>query len=102
MSPIEKAARSLCRAHDEDEEDISIGAPRWTAYLPQVMMVIDALHEPSLPMMEAGSEIIRYVGDAESDDGYRGDAANVWRFMIDVLHQDGRYKQAGSTRTTGK
>lgn len=88
MSPIEKAARNLCKAHGDNEEDASTGAPRWTTYLPQVMAVIDALHEPSLAMKEAGSEIIRHVGAEESNIGHQSDAANVWRFMIDALRQD--------------
>ncbi len=87
MSPIEKAARALCRLHDEDEEELSHGAPRWSAFLPQALAVIDALHEPDDMMKEAGSEIIRHVWNEESDTGYRSDAAKVWRFMIDALRQ---------------
>lgn len=94
MSLIEKAARSLCRAKGEDEDSLSAGAPRWTVYLPQVVAVIDALHEPNLLMQEAGSEIIRHVGGEESKTGYQSDAANVWRFMMDALRQDGRHKMA--------
>lgn len=91
MNPIEKAARSLCSAHGDNEDDVSAGAPRWTTYLPQVMTVIDALHEPNHAMTEAGSEVIRHVGHEESDISYQSDAANVWRFMMDVLHQHGRH-----------
>lgn len=94
MSPIEKAARTLCRAQAEDEDSLSAGVPRWTAYLSQVMAVIDALHEPDRAMREAGLEIIRYVGREESELGYQSDAANIWRFMMDVLHQDGRHLMA--------
>ena len=94
MSPIEKAARALCRAHGDDEEQLSDGTPRWATYLPHLMAVIDALHEPDDLMKDAGSEIIRYVGEEESETGYRSDAANVWRFMIDALRQDGRHKLA--------
>jgi len=35
MSPIEKDARSLCRAQGDDEDSLSAGVPRWTVYLPQ-------------------------------------------------------------------
>jgi hypothetical protein len=97
MNPIEKAARSLCSAHDDNGDDMSAGAASWTSYLPQVMRVIDALHEPNHAMTEAGSEIIRYVGREESDMSYQSDAANVWRFMMDVLHQDGRQITADTT-----
>lgn len=99
MNPIEKAARSLCHADGHDAEDMSSGAPRWTIYLPQVMTVVDALHEPSQVMKEAGSEIIRHVGAEESDIGHQSDAANVWRFMMDALYQDGRHAMAATTST---
>ncbi len=52
------------------------------------------VHEPNLLMQETGSEIIRHVGGKESETGYQSDAANVWRFMTDALHQDGRHKMA--------
>ncbi|WP_161600450.1 hypothetical protein [Sphingobium limneticum] len=45
-------------------------------------------------MQEADSEIIRHVSREESQSGYQSDAANVWRFMMDALHQDGRRKIA--------
>lgn len=100
MNPIEKAARSLCHASGHDAEDMSAGAPRWASYLPQVMTVVDALHEPSQVMKEAGSEIIRHVGAEESDVGHQSDAANVWRFMMDALHQDGRHAMAATSSGT--
>ncbi|MFZ2998567.1 hypothetical protein [Sphingobium sp.] len=55
------------------------------------MTVIDALHEPNQAKTEAGSEIIRHVGHEESDMSYQSDVANVWRFMIDMLHQTCRH-----------
>lgn len=65
-----------------------------TACLPQVTAVIDALHEPDLAMQEAGSEIIHHVGCEESESGFQNDAANVWRFMVDALRQNGRHHMA--------
>lgn len=59
-----------------------------SSYVPHVVAVIKALHEPSAAMQDAGSEIIRHVGHEESEESYRSDAANVWRFMMDVLHQE--------------
>ncbi|WP_341896786.1 hypothetical protein [Sphingobium sp. YR657] len=61
----------------------------WRRHVPQVVAVIEALHEPSLPMKEAGVEIIRYVGPDESFVAYQSDAANVWRYMIDAIRQQG-------------
>lgn len=60
----------------------------WRSYLPQAQTVLEAIHEPSLRMMEAGATVIRYVGPEESQSGYQGDAANVWRFMIDAMRED--------------
>jgi len=88
MNPIEKAARALCAVHGDNPDDVSSGVARWASYAPQVAVVIRALYEPSAAMKEAGSEVIRHVGDEESEAGYRSDAANVWRFMMDALHQE--------------
>lgn len=90
MNPIEKAARNLCRIDGQDADALLAGAPHWTAYLPQVMGVIEALYEPGAAMKEAGSEVIRHVGHEETEAAYYSDAANVWRFMIDALRQDGQ------------
>lgn len=87
MDLIEKAARALCQSQGEDADDISLGAPRWTTYRAKIWLVIDALHEPSQIMKEAGSQIIRHVGSEETSEGHQSDAANVWRFMIDMLRR---------------
>jgi hypothetical protein len=47
MTLIENAARSLCRIHGDSEDDRATGAPRWMAYLPHVLAVIEALHDPN-------------------------------------------------------
>ncbi|WIW91132.1 hypothetical protein K3M67_21470 (plasmid) [Sphingobium sp. V4] len=70
----------------------------WRACLPQLMAVIAALHEPSPAMMEAGAEIVRYVGAEESEEGHRSDAANIWRFMIEALRHDAAVLQGQIAR----
>lgn len=40
-------------------------------------------------MMEAGAEVVKYVSPNEAASGHQGDAANVWRFMID--HVQGHF-----------
>jgi hypothetical protein len=84
MTPMERAARALCKLDGQSGD----AAHLWQSYLPQVRVVLDAIHEPSLRMTEAGAIIIRYVGPDESPAGYQGDAANVWRFMIDAMYRD--------------
>lgn len=88
MTPIERAARALCKLGGHSEDGECDGKPMWRSYLPQVRAVLEALHEPSARMAEAGAEIIRHVGPEESDAGYQSDAANVWRFMIDAVRED--------------
>lgn len=93
MNPIEKAARALCAVHGDNPDARAGGAARWVYYVPHVAAVTKALHEPSPAMKDAGSEIIRHVGDEESKEGHRSDAANVWRFMIDALRQETYIKE---------
>ncbi|WP_454888183.1 hypothetical protein [Sphingobium herbicidovorans] len=88
MTLMECAARALCRldGHREDEEHE--GRPLWQSYVPQVRTVLEVIHEPSPSMMEAGAEVIKYVSPDEAAPGHQGDAANVWRFMIDAIRKD--------------
>ena len=88
MTPIERAARALCKLDGHAEDDVREGKSLWCSYLPQAQAVLEAIHEPSLRMTEAGAAVIRYVGPEESQLGYQGDAANVWRFMIDAMRED--------------
>lgn len=88
MTPMERAARALCELDGRPEDGGHEGQPVWRAYLPQVQAVLEALHEPSVHMTEAGAELIRYVGPEESEEGYQSDAANVWRFMIGAMREE--------------
>ena len=88
MTHIERAARALCKCDGQSDDGKRKGEPLWQSYVPQVRAVLDAIHEPSLRMAEAGATVIRYVGPEESPSGYQSDAANVWRFMIDAMRED--------------
>ncbi|WP_240334425.1 hypothetical protein [Sphingobium estronivorans] len=88
MMLIERAARALCRLDGRPEDDDLAGKPRWQSYLPQVRAVLAAIHEPCPKMAEAGAEVIRFVNPDEAALGFQGDAANVWRFMIDAMGKD--------------
>lgn len=88
MTAIEKAARALCEAQGQDATALVEGQPAWRAFVPQVMTVLAAIHEPSEVMKEAGAEIVRHVGEGESDYAHQSDAANIWRFMIDAMRRD--------------
>ena len=69
-----------CQFHDAPEE-----GDGWKAYLPQVRAVLDAVHEPSDYMKEAGAGITRYISPDSDERAHAQDAANVWRFMIDAM-----------------
>lgn len=88
MMLIERAARALCRLDGRPEDEEFGGKPRWQSYLPQVRIVLNSIHEPSPQMAEAGAEVIRYVNPGELASGFEGDAANVWRYMIDSMRKD--------------
>ena len=87
MTPIERAARALCGL-DGHPGDGNEGKPSWQSYVPQVWAVLEAIHEPSASMREAGAEVIRYVSPDEVALSHEGDAANVWRFMINAMRRD--------------
>lgn len=87
MTPIERAARALSKLDGHSEDGEADGMPRWQSYLPQVHAVLEAIHEPSPRMMEAGAAIIRYVSPDEVQSSFQGDAADTWRFMIDAMRE---------------
>jgi hypothetical protein len=90
MTPIERAARALSAL--EAKADAGDLPPdegmEWRRHIPQVIAVIEALHEPGASMKEAGAEVIRHIGPDESTLAYQSDAANIWRFMIDAIRKD--------------
>lgn len=88
MIPIERAARALCRLDGHPEQATMDGKPLWQDYLPEALAVLDALHEPSQQMAEAGAEIVRVVSPDEDTSAYQLDAANIWRMMIDAIRRD--------------
>jgi hypothetical protein len=88
MHPIERAARAICADLGVDpDSNVDFEAevrPAWKEHIATVCSALQAMRDPSRSMMEAGAEITRNVGRAESDAAYINDAANVWRFMIDA------------------
>ena len=51
MTPIERAARALCKLEGNPENTKFEGKPMWQSYLQQALAVIEAIREPSAPMM---------------------------------------------------
>ncbi|KEZ14499.1 hypothetical protein CP98_04841 [Sphingobium yanoikuyae] len=88
MKPIERAARTLCRLDGHPRDGASEADLPWEDYLPQVRAVLKAVYEPSEWMAEAGAELLRHVRAGEAEQGYRQDAADIWRYMIDSMVKD--------------
>ncbi|WHO40445.1 hypothetical protein PMI04_007575 [Sphingobium sp. AP49] len=88
MTPAERAARALWALDTNQSDAMAQGDVPWQDYLPQVRTVLEMVHEPSEWMKEAGAEVVRYVGSDGTDFGYRQDAANIWRYMIDAMIKD--------------
>lgn len=84
MRLVDKAARAL--AHSQGCDDWDGLTPEAQARFGRaVRAVLDALRDPDEVMAEAGAEIIRNVGPAESKAAHLSDAVNTWRFMMDTL-----------------
>lgn len=85
MSGIERAARAVAALEGGSKVWETLDATARDHLKDHVRSILNAIREPDLSMMEAGAEIVRHVGPHESDEAHLGDAANVWRLMIDVL-----------------
>ncbi|HEX7853598.1 MAG TPA: hypothetical protein VF503_07885 [Sphingobium sp.] len=89
MNPIERAARAMHESAQPqwpwDDPDCE---PLRRIYREAARAMILSLREPTDAMRSAGSELTRFVSAEESDEAYRGDAANIWRFMIDAALEE--------------
>lgn len=81
MTPIERGMQALAASLGSENPDALDGAAR-EKLAAAARAVLEALREPDELMMESGAEIVRHVGNGESEEAYRNDAANTWRFMI--------------------
>lgn len=91
-SLIENAARALWAASSRPTKSPEIVSsftpsddePDWQRFIPHIKAVLSAMREPTEEMAEGGAEVIRSVTPGELDEAHCSDAANTWRFMIDV------------------
>ncbi|MBJ7378407.1 hypothetical protein EWH12_04895 [Sphingobium cupriresistens] len=85
---MERAARALCALDGKTEDTAVEGGLLWHGYMAQALAVIEALHEPSAWMSEAGAELIQNISPDEPFSAHQADAANVWRIMIGAMRKD--------------
>ncbi|MEO6091653.1 MAG: hypothetical protein ABIT04_09425 [Novosphingobium sp.] len=90
MNLINRAAWVLAESQTGSNDWGSLGPGEQKQFHDGVRAVLKSLRDPDERMAEAGAEIIRNVGAAESAAAHLNDAANTWRLMIDVLLEDER------------
>lgn len=65
-SPMELAARALCRLDGLPENATMEGRPLWENYLPEVRAVLTAIREPSEDMVAAGEAWRTHCSDIDT------------------------------------
>ena len=79
MTPVERAARALCKCENMDPDDNMGPAddphPLWWFYIERVEAVLQAIREPDADMRRAATDA-RLIGDDGVVDG--------WQAMIDA------------------
>lgn len=88
MTPIERGVQALAVSL-EAGDSAALDAESRRKFAGAVRAVLEAVREPDQLMMESGAEIVRYVGNSESDEAYRDDAANIWRSMVAAVLAEG-------------
>ena len=89
MTPIERAARALAIAESGVDEWNQLDDDFQEAFKDSVRAVLKALREPDGLMKHVGAHVVRNVHSEESEAEFEGDAAMVWRRMIDAVLADG-------------
>jgi hypothetical protein len=88
MTPLERAARALCRLDDHPENARLDGQSLWRDYIPEVRAVLTAVRDPSDKMQDAAYRMEWSTGgDGDAADA---NAINVWQAMIDAILKEGR------------
>jgi hypothetical protein len=79
---IERVARAICAASGSpDPDEIWNGHPLWEEFSDDARAAIEAMREPTEPMMQAAeSEAEAYFGNGQE----RLEPEQVWRVMIDA------------------
>ena len=90
MNLIDRAACALAASQTGGKDWELLGPAQQKQFQEGVRAVLQSLRDPDERMAEAGAEIIRSVGPEESNAAHLSDAANTWRFMIDVLLEEQR------------
>lgn len=94
MTPIESAARALCKAHEIDPDcprrdfqrdrfgNVIGGTPAWRMFESDIRTIFSAIREPSEDMIAKGNY-------ADSKDGCTGNAEAIFPAMIEAMLEEG-------------
>lgn len=96
MALIDEAAMALAQMQSAGDWD-NLAPEAQEQFRSVVYAVLSALRDPDAVMAEAGAEIIRNVGPAQSEVAHLSDAVNTWRYMIDALLGERRHLSRSST-----
>lgn len=101
MTPIEEAARALCKIAGNPSKSYPVepgmsppeAEPDWERFVPQVRMVLTAVQEASVAMVDAGNKAMReeWAQRGLEAPAIAGDAAvaGAWFAMIDAALDEG-------------
>ena len=100
MTPLERAARALCKIHGIDPDELRSdlerdtmgtvvsGQPAWRMFERDCRAVLQAIREPSKAMVGAGAANMDHEGETSSQELQERSRA-VWQAMIDAALEEG-------------
>jgi hypothetical protein len=88
MTLLDRAARALAASQMGRDDWDTLNSDQKVLFQQGTRAVLKCLRDPDIRMAQAGAEIIRNVGQAESEFALLSDAENTWRFMIDALLEE--------------
>lgn len=80
ISPLERAARALCRLDGHPENATMDGKPLWQDYLPEVRAVLEAIREPDDRGVTEGMCVALNAGEGAKPETVEA----IYRAMIDA------------------
>jgi hypothetical protein len=84
-TPLIRAARALVLKESGTDSFDALSDELQEQVIESVKAVMEALREPDPVMAQAGAEIVRKAHSEDGHTAFEGDAANVWRAMIDAV-----------------
>lgn len=79
-----RVARALRKLRSGVDDFETLDTEMQVTLLAEAAVALEAAREPTQAMIEAGVEIIQNVHAGESGEAFASDAANTWRFMMDI------------------